>query len=290
DVVAAAAAARTMPWRAPQHDLLVADRPEQWPGHDRAAVLDGSAARHRLGFLDVAGLPHAGELAAGLGGVLAVERSGSGPRQTELRLPLTADERSTYDTAWHAFLGAFDAFAAGRAPVGFAAFVQAARREPAWRPALSAWHRAIATAAWNTAKAAACAALLRRHRRQRVLLFTPDRASTYALARAHLVAPVTAELPPREREATLAAFAAGTLRMLAGPRLIDLGVPAGAADVGILVGGGFGAAQRQARLARVGAHGTVYELQALDTLEVGRAHRFAAAAADPLAAVDPDPG
>jgi hypothetical protein len=52
-------------------------------------------------------------------------------------------------------------------------------------------------------------------------------------------------------------------------------VPEASADVGILVGGGFGEAQRRARGRRVRPGGTVYELLAEDTLEVGRARRSA---------------
>jgi superfamily II DNA or RNA helicase len=165
-------------------------------------------------------------------------------------------------------------FVAAQPNGGFGTFVQQARGDPQQRPGLFAWHRALQLASWNRNKADAVAELLARHRNERVLVFTPDRRSTYELARTHLIAPVTAELPRRERQATLAAFAAGRLRTLAGPRLLDLGVPEGCADVGILVGGGYGRDQHDARCRRVAATGVVFELIALDTVEVGRAHRF----------------
>lgn len=280
-VVTAADAATTMHWRARRHDLLVVDRPEQMPSPALQAALDGSAALHRLGFVDAAGQRRLAEWSAGLGSVLAIAAPHTAPALLQLHLPLTADERAGYEAAWHTFLGAFDAYVATQPQAGFGTFVQQARRDPTWRPALAAWHQALRIASWNAAKADATATLLARHRGERTLVFAPDRASTYALSLAHLIAPVTAELPLAERRATLAAFAAGRLHALVGPRLLDLGVPERTAQVGILVGGGFGAAQRAARLGRIATTGVVYELVAQETIEVGRAARSAAGAGNP---------
>ncbi|MFY9345315.1 MAG: helicase-related protein [Planctomycetota bacterium] len=282
DVVAvatAAEAARTMHWRSTQHDLLAIDRPEQMPATTRSEVLDHSAARQRLAFVDDAHARGLLEWTPTLGPLLAVADPAAAPQRVGLRLPLSPAERAEHDDAWHHFLCAYDTFLSLRPQAGFATFVQQARNDPQQRPALSAWHRVVRVAAWNAAKERTTGELLARHRGQRVLVFTPDRASAYQLARTHLIAPVTAELPRREREQLLAAFACGDLRALVGPRLLDLGVPAGSADVGILVGTGFGQGQRSARLARIAPTGVVYELLALDTLEVGRAQRLAAPAA-----------
>jgi superfamily II DNA or RNA helicase len=215
-------------------------------------------------------------MTAWAGPLLQMVRHADGPRHVELHLPLAAAERSEHDAAWHEFLVAYDRFAALRPGTGFGTFVQQARGEPAWRPALLAWHKARKVAAWNFAKAQAIAPLLARHRGASVLVFTPDRGSAYAIAREHLVAPVTAELPRGERSALLAAFARGTQKVLVGPRLLDLGVPAGRADVGIVVGGGFGLRERRVRNNRVAPSGVVYELVAEATAEVGRARRFEA--------------
>ena len=287
-VVTAAHAAPTMHWRARRHDLLVVDRPEQLPEPALRAVLDGSAALQRLGFVDRAGLPQVMAWAFGLGPLLAIGDDTSARQHLELRLPLTADERLAHDAAFHEFLRAYDGFVAARPDASFAAFVQQARGDVSWRPALFAWHRAARLAAWNAAKQAAVAELLTRHRGARVLVFAPDRASSYAIAQANLIAALTAELPAAERRRTLAAFAAGSLLAVVGPRLLDLGVPAGSADVGIVVGGGFGRAQHEARLQRIAAGGLVYQLVTQDTVEVGRAHRFARTAARAPAAPDTD--
>lgn len=280
-VVTAEDAARTMHWRATRHDLLILDRPEQISAPACSAIGDLSAANHRLSFVDS---PHTRQLldwTARFGGLVAVHEPQEAPPRVALRLPLTGDERAEHDAAWHEFLRAFDAFVALRPEAGFGTFVQEARADPRHRPALFAWHRARRAAAWNRAKERTVGDLLARHRGQRVLVFTPDRASCYRLARDHLIAPVTAELPRAERDGTLAAFRAGRLSTLVGPRLLDLGVPERSADVGILVAADSSAAVRSARLARIRTTGIAYELLADDTLEVGRAHRHHQASAPP---------
>lgn len=287
-VVTAADAARSMPARARSHDLLVVDAPELVPGPTLDAVLDGSPAIARLGFL---GCPDAHRLlrcSRGLGPLLGVVDSHLPPRTVELRVPMPTATAEAHAVAWHTFLAAYDRFAALQPNAGFGTFVEQARDDPAQRPALLAWHRALHLASWHEHKARLVADLLQRHRGERMLVFTPDRHSAYELARTHLIAPVTAELPRAERAEILAGYLAGTLCALAGPRLLDLGVPEGHAEVGILAGGGYGRHQRAARCRRVAPHGIVYELVSQDTVEVGRAHRWRGTTADATALVHRD--
>lgn len=286
EVVTAAAAARTMPALARRHDLLVVDSPELAPGPALDAVVDGSAACARLGHVGRPEVLRHFQRARGLGPLVGVCGGGrAGPRTVELRVPMPARTAAAFATAWHTFLAAFDRFAALQPGAGFGTFVQQARDDPEQRPALLAWHEALHLAAWHQHKATLIGELLQRHRGERVLLFTPDRACAYELAKSHLIAPVTAELPRGERDALLDAFAAGSLRGLAGPRLLDVGVPEGSADVGILVGGGYGPDQRAARCRRIAESGVVYELVSHDTVEVGRAHRWRGGIAAAAAAV-----
>lgn len=263
---------------APGHiavDLLVIAQPELLPAAALAAALANIACAHTLALPDDPGHPGLLTWTTSCGPVVQLSQQAPGGATVELHLPLSPAERTEHDAAWHTFLGGYDAFTALRPDAGFGTFVQAARRDPAWRPSLLAWHQALRIASWNEAKVAACAELLARHRGDQVLVFTPDRPSAYRLAREHLIAPITAELPRREREQLLACFRHGTLRCLCGPRLLDLGVPEATAAVGIVVGGGFGPHQRLAQQRRVRDGGVVYELVAAETAEVGRARRFA---------------
>jgi hypothetical protein len=274
DVVTLSAAMHRFSGRAPRHDLLVTAQPELLPRPELAAAIAGLSPAHVLALVDHAG-PELVDVSAWAGPLVQVVRRTAAARLVELHLPLSPVERREHDAAWHEFLAAYDVFAAVRPGLGFGTFVQQARSEPAWRPALLAWHTARAVAAWNEAKATACGELLARHRGARVLVFTPDRGSAYELSRRHLIAPLTSELPKAERRALLEAFLRGALHVLAGPRLIELGVPAGCAQVGIVAGGGYGQHDHRARFDRVAASGVVYELIAQQTAEVGRARRFA---------------
>ena len=285
DVHTLADALRTFAGRAPQHELLVVAAAELLPAPSLTTLVDSLACAHTLAFAADAHHPSMLQWTAQFGPLLVLVHQHAPWRRIELHLPLDADERRDHDAAWHTFLAAFDHFVTARPNAGFGTFVQEARNEPTWRPALLAWHQAQRLASWNHAKAAACGQLLARHRDERVLVFTPDRASAYQLARAHLVAPITAELARGERERLLDDFRTGALRCLVGPRLLDLGVPEGLADVGILVGGGHGERQRDARLQRIRPGGLVQELIAQDTAEVGRVHRFTRAAPVPVAVV-----
>ncbi len=261
-----------------RYELFAVDAPEAMPGGLLDAWLDGSGALHRVGFVAAA---DARLLAwsARIGPLCASARARHAPACHELRIAMPVDVACAYATAWHTFLAAFDRFAAAHPQAGFGTFVERARREPAWRPAVLAWHAALRCAAWHEHKAQVVAQLLELHRGQRLLVFTPSREVAYELAERHLIPAVTAELPRAERDRLVAAFLAGRLPVLAAPRLLDRGLPEGCADAAILVGGGFGRDQRTARIARVAAGGVVHELVSLDTLEVGRANRWRETAA-----------
>ncbi len=266
--------AADMHWLGARHDLLVIDTPEQMPHGALAQACDASAALARVGLIQRIDSQSASRWASGIGALLASVERGPTASHSELRMPLPAALRASYEAAWHTFLAAFDRFATARPDAGFGTFVQQARSDPTQRPALRAWHEAVRLVAWHEHKAAMVAELLQRHRAQRTLVFTPDRRAAYELASRHLIPAITAEVPRAERQVMLDAFHQGSLPALAGPRLLDLGIAEGTADVAILVGGGYGRDQRDARVRRVRRDGMVYELTTLDSLEVSRAQRW----------------
>ena len=71
---------------------------------------------------------------------------------------------------------------------------------------------------FTEAKAAAGSVLLERHRDTRGLIFTADYEAAYAIARQHLVMPMTCEISRAARETALSAFRAGRLRSLVSSR------------------------------------------------------------------------
>ncbi len=195
-----------------------------------------------------------------------------------LHLPLTDDEREDYDTAWSTFLGAYDRFQAMAPGARFPQFVRWARQDPAGRPGLLAWHRALRALHCTTGKRTAVRALLERHRGRRILLFTADRDSAYALAQDCLVMPLTGEMARSERLAALQAHARGELPVLVGPRLLEEAHGLPPADLGVVVGRAFGESQHQARRLRVAPQGAFLELVAAETIESARLAPLARAA------------
>ena len=159
----------------------------------------------------------------------------------------------------------------------FGDFVRWARQDEQGRPGLLGWHRALRALRWTRAKAAACAQLLQQHRRQRLLFFTQDRESAYALCRSCHALPITAELPAAARRQALQAWADGEVPALCGPRLLEEAHGLPPADVGVVVGAAFGHGQLEARLRRVRPDGAFYQLVTADTVEVGRLWRDAVA-------------
>src|SRR6185312_7482612 len=85
-------------------------------------------------------------------------------------------------------------------------FVQHASASRVGRSALAAWRASRAVLAFPRAKRASLKALLARHAGERVLVFTSDNATAYAIARELLVNPVTCDIGRRERADMLRRF------------------------------------------------------------------------------------
>jgi superfamily II DNA or RNA helicase len=129
-----------------------------------------------------------------------------------LHLDLTEAERIRYSALSQAFTRTlaelFQAVPRGTWPD----VVRAASRTAEGRHALAAWREARRLLALTDAKRRALQALLARHRDARVLVFTADNASAYAIAREHLIMPLTCDIGRPERDAVPAGGAARGLR------------------------------------------------------------------------------
>lgn len=195
-----------------------------------------------------------------------------------LHLELDADEQREYHRCMGAFRTAHAELCLDRPGAGWQQFVAAAQRTAQGRAALASWRRAQQLLALPRAKREALATLLARHRESRVLVFTADNRTAYAVAREHLITPLTCDIGRAERTAALERFRAGRLRALVSARVLNEGVDVPAADVGIIVGAAQGQrehAQRVGRLLRPapGKRAAVYELVLRRTTEERRAQR-----------------
>jgi superfamily II DNA or RNA helicase len=195
-----------------------------------------------------------------------------------LHLELSSDERSAY-SALHALFSAVHAEFRRLAPeASWADFTRHAAGSPEGRRALAAWRQMRRLLAFTQAKRYALRSLLGRHRSSRTLVFTADNDTAYAIAREHLVMPLTCDIGRRERDEALDAFRRGHIRTLVSARVLNEGLDVPDADVAIVVGGALGEREHVQRVGRLlrpgqGKRALVYELVTRDTVEVGQAHR-----------------
>ena len=122
------------------------------------------------------------------------------------------------------------------------------------------------------------ARILARHRGDRVLVFTEDNATVYRVAREHLIAPVTCDIGPAERDALFERFRDGRIRALVSAKVLNEGLDVPAADIAIVVAGRGGLIEHVQRVGRVlrpapGKRALVYELVVTGTADAGRAAR-----------------
>jgi superfamily II DNA or RNA helicase len=193
-------------------------------------------------------------------------------------LDLTPVERSAYASLAAVFTVAYTDFRRGAPEASWADFTSHAGRTPEGRRALAAWHQMRRVLAYTDAKRHALGSLLGRQRESRVLIFTADNDTAYAIAREHLVMPLTCDIGRRERDEVLERFRGGELRTLVSARVLNEGLDVPDADVAVIVGGALGEREHVQRVGRLlrpreGKRAVVYELVTRNTVEVGQARR-----------------
>lgn len=157
-------------------------------------------------------------------------------------------------------------------PGGWDRFVQRAARSPEGRQALAAWRLQRRLAFGAAQKLEHVDAILRRHRGARVLVFSDDNATAYAVARRFLVPVITHQTKVSERTQLLRAFSDGTLPVLATSRVLNEGVDVPDAQVAVVLSGTGSTREHVQRLGRVlrprpGKRAVLYELVSADTGE-----------------------
>ena len=195
-----------------------------------------------------------------------------------ITLELTDVERRLYEQRMAAFRLVHRAFVRQCPEASWVDFVKGVSRSEEGRGALRALSAARRMLSWPTAKRRVLASLLHRHRAERSLVFTTDNDTAYAIAREHLVMPITCDISRKEREEVLARFREGSLRCLVSSRVLNEGVDVPDAGVAIVVGGAHGKREHVQRIGRVlrpmpGKRATVYELVVNRTSEVHKAER-----------------
>lgn len=267
-----------------QFDLLVVDEAHHFGSSVRDEALEMSIAPQRLGLTATPpGEPARTRLEELLGPIVyqlgIADLSGTWLADFDVlavHLGLDADERLQYDIDRRLFRDVNRRFRRVDPCATWQDFVSAACLSPEGRAALAAWRRNRQLLQFTRAKAQAVAVLLKRHRDSRVLVFTADNQTAYAIAREHLIMPITCDVSRREREAALAEFRKGSLRALVSARVLNEGIDVPDADVAIVVAGTQGQREHVQRVGRLlrplpGKRALIYELVTRGTSECFRA-------------------
>ncbi len=268
-------------------DLVVVDEAHHFGCGVRDEALEMTTAGARLGLTATPPVqPVARERLRELVGDVVYERAvgdlaGSFLAPFDLvtmRIALSQAERVAYDSRMHQFRSVHAEFRRLAPDAPWEVFQREASRSVVGRRALQALKEARQITGYTEGKRKALVELVARHRDARVLVFTSDNQSAYAIAREHLIMPVTCDIGRAEREDVLADFRTGELRALVSSRVLNEGVDVPDADVAIVVSGVMGDREHVQRVGRVlrpvqGKRALVYELVASGTSEIALSRR-----------------
>ena len=194
-------------------------------------------------------------------------------RRVVVACPLASQDAAVHHAESERFLRVWRGWARLNRGRRWGQFARACQSTRAGRDALRARHRCRARLAYPPSKRAELSRLLDRHQRERVLVFAPDNATVYRIAREHLIPAITCDIGRSEREAVLDRFRAGGIRAIVSGRVLNEGVDVPDAEVAIVLGGRRGKLEHIQRIGRVlrpreGKLAIVYELVVPGTADV----------------------
>ncbi|HET8629229.1 MAG TPA: DEAD/DEAH box helicase [Thermomicrobiales bacterium] len=267
--------------------LLVVDEAHHLPAASYRKIVDKVGAPYRLGLSATPeradGRHH--DLDHLLGPVvyhrlpaeLARDRHIAEYVERRIHVSLTPEEQGRYDllTAQYRWYLATQKVAPG--PQAFQALIRRSGHDPAARAALRAHHQARLIALNAEAKIAETAALLAKHRDDKVIVFSEYNALVDELSRRLLLPSITYRTDPHERRAILAGFREGRYSKLVTGRVLNEGVDVPDANVAIVASGSSATREYIQRLGRIlrpkPRQAILYELITRKTSEGGAARR-----------------
>jgi superfamily II DNA or RNA helicase len=193
-------------------------------------------------------------------------------RIVSLLLDLSKEERQHHDEELAVYQPVVRQFFRYTPRATWREFQNTAIRTDAGRRALAAWRRSRKLVSFTEAKQETLSRLLALHRRGRLLVFTGDNETAYAIARVHCIMPITSDIGRVERRAALEQFQTGELGALVSAQVLNEGIDLPDADTAIVVGGRLGTREYLQRIGRLlrpapGKQALVYELVMRDTHE-----------------------
>jgi superfamily II DNA or RNA helicase len=163
-------------------------------------------------------------------------------------------------------------------PAGFQDFLMRASRTAAGVRALAAYRKQRELQHAPREKLEQLERLLSLHRKDRVLVFTQDNATAYAVARRFLVPVITHQTKVKERSEILERFADGRYGAVATSKVLNEGVDVPDANVAVVISGSGSVREHVQRLGRVlrrkdGKQAILYELVSAGTGEAYTSER-----------------
>jgi superfamily II DNA or RNA helicase len=163
-------------------------------------------------------------------------------------------------------------------PAGFQDFLMRASRTAAGVRALAAYRKQRELSLAPRAKLEHLERLLAFHRADRVLVFTQDNATAYAVARRFLIPVITHQTKVKERSEILERFGDGRYGAVATSKVLNEGVDVPDANVAIVISGSGSVREHVQRLGRVlrrkdGKQAILYEFVSSGTGETGTSER-----------------
>jgi superfamily II DNA or RNA helicase len=192
---------------------------------------------------------------------------------------LSAQERIAYEAARgvrDGFLRANNLRLGGLQ--GWSRFVMLSARSPEGRQAMRAHQELRRLSHAAPAKLRALELILAEHPTEKTLIFTEDNATAYGISRRFLIPCLTHQTLVKERHEALSAFLRGEYRALVTSKVLNEGVDAPDASVGVILSGSSVRREFVQRLGRLlrrreGKRAVLYEVVAVNTREESVAAR-----------------
>lgn len=161
---------------------------------------------------------------------------------------------------------------------GWAQFIIRAHQSDEGRSAFAAYRRQKRIALTSKNKLDALWQVLKKHRHDRILVFTEDNETVYRISERFVLPTITHQTRPPERKALLDAFAQGSLRVLLTSKVLNEGVDVPDANVGVVLSGNGSVREHVQRLGRIlrkkeGKTASLYEIYTDVAAEAGMSER-----------------
>ncbi len=196
------------------------------------------------------------------------------PYQTEqIELNLDDDEQMSYEMHRQTYINFIRAHQINFSqPGGWARFIGLTSRMPGGREAFNSYLEQRRLARSGRAKFREIWRLFGLHAGERILIFTADNDTAYAIGKRFLLPVLTHHTKAKERKAFLEAFRAGTYPILVTSKVLNEGIDVPEASVGIVVSGSGSTREHVQRLGRIlrpreGKQAVLYELVSMGTSE-----------------------